>query len=229
MTNTQPVEKQVDDDGSSLDVIDIFPTIQGEGPYAGTPAVFVRLAGCDLQCPMCDTNYTKGRKFSRVNLLMNQVLELRGKSNLVVITGGEPLRQNIGMFVRSLLDYDFQVQVETNGTLFQKRGSIPYRRMCIVCSPKTSKINSDLLPYITAYKYIVEAGQVALDGLPVTSLGMSGLPARPHLDFQGLVYVQPMDDGCPTKNWDNMKAAVDTCMKHGFILSLQMHKIANLP
>ena len=56
--NTQPAEKQVKSSGLILAINSIFYTIQGEGPFAGSPAVFVRLAGCNLQCPMCDTEYT---------------------------------------------------------------------------------------------------------------------------------------------------------------------------
>ena len=52
-TNTQEPEK-IDRD-RHLDVHSIFHTIQGEGPYCGHPAVFIRLAGCNLQCPGCDT------------------------------------------------------------------------------------------------------------------------------------------------------------------------------
>src|SRR3954467_9071958 len=48
-------------DGNSLSIHSIFYTLQGEGPYSGCPAVFMRLAGCNLQCPGCDTDYTSGQ------------------------------------------------------------------------------------------------------------------------------------------------------------------------
>jgi 7-carboxy-7-deazaguanine synthase len=52
-----PVRKQELTEDGSLDVVDIFPTIQGEGPNAGRPAVFVRLWGCNLTCSFCDTDF----------------------------------------------------------------------------------------------------------------------------------------------------------------------------
>ena len=60
MKNQQLADKPVlNETGLSLQVNSIFYTIQGEGPFAGRPAIFIRLAGCNLQCPGCDTEYTK--------------------------------------------------------------------------------------------------------------------------------------------------------------------------
>ena len=53
--NGQPIEKVQRTFDGTLEVHSIFKTIQGEGPFCGTPAVFIRLAGCNLQCPWCDT------------------------------------------------------------------------------------------------------------------------------------------------------------------------------
>ena len=56
--NSQAIEKSAHYTTRSYDVHSIFPTIQGEGPFVGQPAIFIRLAGCNLQCPACDTDYT---------------------------------------------------------------------------------------------------------------------------------------------------------------------------
>ena len=56
MINKQPIEKREPSYEGTLQVHSIFKTIQGEGPFCGTPCVFVRLAGCNLQCPACDTD-----------------------------------------------------------------------------------------------------------------------------------------------------------------------------
>lgn len=61
MKNLQMAEPRVIGDGDTLDVVDIWPSIQGEGPFAGCPAVFIRLAGCLLQCPQCFGVGVKGR------------------------------------------------------------------------------------------------------------------------------------------------------------------------
>lgn len=207
----------------NLDVVGIWPTIQGEGPYAGTPATFVRLAGCNLECPGCDTDYTRGRKLYNPRDLFDMVRA--NGNNLVVITGGEPFRQNLHPFVRLLKYYMHTVQVETNGTLPPTSKLID----SIVCSPKTPGVNPDLRRRINAWKYIIQEGKVDPDdGLPTSSLGMKGKPARPIGRRKVDVYVQPFDANNEFQNKLNMQAAVESCMKHGYRLSLQMHKIAHL-
>ena len=61
LPNSQPIEKR-SRDADVLEVHSIFYTLQGEGPFCGSPAIFIRLAGCNLQCPGCDTDYTSKRE-----------------------------------------------------------------------------------------------------------------------------------------------------------------------
>jgi len=61
MFGTNPLSKPIESDGLYLEVQDIFSTIQGEGPFAGKPAVFLRLAGCNLRCFFCDTDFESRR------------------------------------------------------------------------------------------------------------------------------------------------------------------------
>ena len=230
--NTQPVEKQVFRDDGALEVVEVWRTIQGEGPLAGTSAIFVRLAGCNLQCPACDTDYTSYRKVSSVVEIAAEIslADIEdGQIDLVVLTGGEPFRQNIRPLVEELIEDDYRVQIETNGTLF---GKLYWSsgRIEVVCSPKTAKLSAELEPNIDAYKYILEAGQVDPDdGLPLSVLGLQTRPARPRPGFAGDVFVQPQDDQDPAKNKANIDAAVASCMKYGYRLSLQTHKILGLP
>ena len=91
--NTQVALKQSLTDGASLQVNSVFHTIQGEGPFAGSPSVFVRLSGCNLQCPACDTEYTEGRLVAIYEILMavGQAFGTKPRANtrpLVVITAG---------------------------------------------------------------------------------------------------------------------------------------------
>lgn len=232
MNNQQPIEKTVLSPDGTVDLHSLFYTIQGEGPFAGQPAIFVRLAGCNLQCPGCDTDYTQKRKRISVALLMAAIEELEedeypdAPRPLVVISGGEPFRQNITPLCNSLILNGFRVQVETNGTLPPGPG-FPFE-VTIVCSPKTGKINDGIAARLSALKYIVRADAVLhRDGLPSRSLDHSCSPcvAKPPSDFKGPIYIQPMDEGIGSNNRRNLAAAIDTCMKHGHTLQIQIHKV----
>lgn len=233
--NTQPAEKQ-DLHLNSLMVNSIFYTIQGEGPFAGSPAVFVRLAGCNLQCPMCDTEYTKRTKMPHEEILkhirgrieFNFFGKIQNLTRLVVITGGEPFRQNLEPFVSLLLDFGYIVQIETNGSLYQ---NLPFAHpnLHIVCSPKAGTINKKLAFWISALKYVatVESLKDSPDGLPMHALEHpnGGKLARPPIDFDGPVYLQPVDEQDDAKNHANMIAVRDSCLKNNYRLCLQVHKI----
>lgn len=230
--NTQPIEiRNLNEDGS-LEVHSIFYTIQGEGPFAGHPAVFVRLAGCNLQCPGCDTDYTSKRNLKTPIEVYEEICWSLPQSfqiePIVVITGGEPFRQHIGPLVEMLNLHNLTIQIETNGVL-----PIPldvYSLATIVCSPKTSLINRQNLTRIHAFKYVINADSVCPDdGLPVLALNHnnSGKVYRPDFNKLGnrAIYVQPMDCQGIGQNLCNLKAAVESCMKFGYTLQLQIHKI----
>ncbi len=224
--NMQKPEKSVHNQNGDLDIVKIFPTIQGEGPYVGMPSVFVRLAGCNLECSSCDSDYTTDRKlFSVQDILESVALH---KHKLVVITGGEPLRQNIAPLINRLLERDHLVQVETNGTLY--RDDLPFDNFLIVCSPKTPKIHPELEPYIDCFKYVLEEGQIDVrDGLPITTLGNDcGVARLTSLYAGGEIYVQPLDEGNDTRNKKNLQACLDVCFKFGYRLSYQLHKTLGL-
>lgn len=98
-------------------VTEIFHSIQGESTHAGRPCVFVRLAGCNLRCRWCDSEYTftGGDRMS-----IDEVVErVKGYGcNLVEITGGEPLAQAEALdLIRRLADDGFEVLLETSGSI----------------------------------------------------------------------------------------------------------------
>lgn len=230
--NLQRPEKTEHLDGSSLDVIRIWSTIQGEGPYTGMPATFIRLAGCNLVCPLCDTDYTSDRRLMLFSAILESVIQC--KKPLVVITGGEPFRQNITNLCSVLCGAGYLVQVETNGVIdpldsfvqLKQRLNAKSCRLCVVCSPKTSRVSDKMQSLVDAWKYVVRDGEVEADGLPTSALGMAGTPARPTNDSQ--IYVQPLDEKDVRNNARNMQVAVDSCLVHGHRLCLQLHKIAGL-
>lgn len=232
--NKQPPLKSSISDGQNLLVNSIFHTIQGEGPFAGSPSVFVRLTGCNLQCPACDTEYSVGQLMPIYEILCDigqafGAKTLPNRRPLVVITGGEPFRQNIGPLIEHLISSGFKVQIETNGTLFINIGWMlisPW--LTIVCSPKAGKINKELAQHIHAFKYVLHADSVdPNDGLPILALDHTAAPrvARPPQGFTGDIYIQPIDVQDLAENDRHMKAAVSSALEHGYRLCLQIHKI----
>lgn len=250
MINIQPIEKIDHRDDFSLDIHSIFPTIQGEGPLTGHPCIFIRLAGCNLQCPGCDTDYTSKRERMSPEAILARVRALHPGPRLVVITGGEPFRQDLKLLVNLLVDEDYQVQVETNGTLPPPEGLPPFPQVWIVVSPKAGKVHPLTAERACAWKYVLSANSVSvIDGLPILALNHSAWPtvARPPVDFPvGAVYLQPMDvsggmgyltdaqlaeadgfeaDYLDIQNERNLEAVRQSCMKFGYTLQLQIHKI----
>jgi organic radical activating enzyme len=100
-----------------LQINEIFYSLQGEGAYSGTPAVFIRLAGCNLSCDFCDTDYSL-KKFASVEQIIEDVRALGGDCPMVILTGGEPLAQNETLALISALAQDGRrVHIESNGTI----------------------------------------------------------------------------------------------------------------
>jgi len=103
-----------------LNVNEIFRSIQGEGVHAGVPAVFLRLQGCNLRCPWCDTKDALDPKGGTVMSLEETLGQINQYTpNLVVVTGGEPLLQipELGILINDLDHHRHRWHLETNGTL----------------------------------------------------------------------------------------------------------------
>ena len=102
-----------------IQLSEVFYSIQGEGAWTGTPAVFVRLAGCNLACAFCDTDYA-ARLFAGVDDVVAMVREAgRKECPMVVLTGGEPLAQaDAPALIDALRRDGRRVHVESNGTIF---------------------------------------------------------------------------------------------------------------
>ncbi len=245
--NNQKPEPRAKGDGSTLDFHSMLFTIQGEGPFAGHRAIFVRLAGCNLQCPGCDTEYTQGRKVMQTDDLAAAAMLMAEEAGfdeadldqdfLVVITGGEPLRQPIGRFASLLVNMGLCVQIESNGVFAPdpelRQLLISLRNdpesLQLVVSPKTSRINEDTARYAHAFKYVLDAGSVdPVDGLPIKALDHPAstgvarpLPGKP-------IYLNPFDAGDPVRNTANLQAVAISVMKYGYILGVQLHKLIGL-
>lgn len=132
-----------------IQVVEIFTSIQGEGPSAGEPATFLRLANCNLSCMWCDTRHswdwesfdkkTEVVAFSPEELIRQLLEEIPEHVRLLVLTGGEPLLQQatIAPVLAQLLGSrpDLRVEVETNGSIAPSAGLRTQVHMFVV-SPK---------------------------------------------------------------------------------------------
>lgn len=133
----------------------VWRTLQGEGAWAGRPAVFVRFTGCNMwtgyekdraadaerhgaACPLwCDTDFTRaGAAKLSATELADEMLRVAGDIRFCVLTGGEPFLQADGPLIRALHDAGFFIATETNGTvsLADTFGDAPPD--WVVCSPK---------------------------------------------------------------------------------------------
>jgi organic radical activating enzyme len=229
-------------DGSTLSVKEVFHTIQGEGPFAGMPAVFVRLAGCNLRCVWCDTDFDNGVDVHTFNLI-NQIRDMSVNhslkvTTLVVITGGEPLRQNIYPLTSALITLGYSVQIETAGTTMPRE--LP-SEVHIVCSPKTQVVHADIELRCKDWKYIVAADDASdEDGLPHFPTQPTQKGNRKVFRGKGTIWVQPRFDYLESydvrklvpdteSNARNVEHAVHIAMRYNYRLSLQIHKQLNLP
>jgi organic radical activating enzyme len=207
-------------DGKILKVNNIFRTLQGEGPLAGYPSIFIRMSGCNLACYFCDTEFDAYQELS-LKEIYSKILELSqgfflNKLPLIVITGGEPLRQNISPLCKKLLTLGYPIQLETNGTLMAP--DLP-EEVRVVCSPKPVKgryypIKPEILTRSLAVKFLISAFDPDYQTCPDLGQGLT-IPT----------YLQPIDLYDPEKNAANLAFTMDLAMKKGLVLSLQNHKI----
>src|ERR1019366_5132777 len=99
----------------SLQINEIFYSVQGESSLAGWPTVFVRTMGCNIRCTYCDTKYSyyEGRRLGFEEIMAQ--IKFHGTRH-VCITGGEPMAQSkVIPFMKLLCDQGYVVSLETNG------------------------------------------------------------------------------------------------------------------
>ena len=205
-------------------VKEIFYTLQGEGLRAGRASVFCRFAGCNLWsgreedrdsaiCQFCDTDFvgtdgTLGGKFNQATELASLIASLwpTGKGHrYVVLTGGEPLLQVDESLVKALHDLNFEIAVETNGTVMAPEG-IDW--ICV--SPKAGA------------EWIQRSGHELKLVYPQALLMPSMIKQS---DFEHYL-LQPMDG--PNQREHTVKA-VEYCQHNPhWRLSVQTHKILEI-
>ena len=216
-----------------MKINETFISLQGEGHFTGTPAFFLRLSGCNLQCPFCDTNHQAFREMSEdeIDAILNMYLDeamsedeivreaSREKPRHIVITGGEPALQLTQSLVDKLHEAGFFIQVETNGTL-----PLPEGIDWVTCSPKGAPLQTS-----------PQGGRLHVDELKVLYKGIDDDPER-FLESlpqggsrRGLLYLQPLDTGDEMRNRIILRDTIAYILQHPkWSLSLQTHKLLGI-
>ena len=194
-------------------VNEIFYSLQGEGYWMGRPAVFVRLSGCNLKCPFCDTEHE-----TYTELTEQEIIDIATgyHARHIVITGGEPTLQLSATLVHGLKRAGFYVQIETNGSIRvadEIVGCVDW----VTCYPKDADMKIgrvDELKVIfhspTDHERLARFENDALQGGSVLSL-------------------QPCDVGDAVRNREIVSNTIEYVKAHpAWRLSLQTHKLLDI-
>lgn len=198
---------------SSLPLVEAFCTIQGEGRHAGTPAWFVRLAGCDVGCRWCDAGNTwNARAYPFVETERLVARAAQSGAEVVVVTGGEPLLHPLGELTAGLHARGLRVFLETSGT---RPLSGTFDWICL--SPKRQKPPlEELLAAADELKIVVESAE---------DLAWAEENAA-RVGQKCLLFLQP--------EWGRRKQVVPLIVDYAkahprWKISLQTHKFMDIP
>lgn len=190
-------------------VNEIFYSLQGEGRWMGRPAVFVRMSGCNLKCPFCDTDF-RGYSEMSADDILSRCLEEGGECRFIVLTGGEPSLQVDEQLIATLHQAGYYLSMETNGT-----HAIPEGIDWVTCSPKVdfTEGGEPIVKQVDELKLIFDGEhQVSDHGIAST--------------FR---YLQPCDVGNDSRNYLILNECIKYIKAHPeWQLSVQMHKIVGI-
>jgi len=194
-------------------VNEIFYSLQGEGFWTGTPMVFVRLSGCNLQCPFCDTDHFAFTEME-ADAIVAAVRSCGGLCKRICLTGGEPTLQADAALLEAFHAAGYTVHMETNGT-----HEVPAGVDWVTLSPKNQ---------VTGLKgngtvVLEKADEVKLVLAPgVDPSAWAAFPATWH-------FLQPCDVSDPVRNREILGLTVEYIQLHpSWRLSLQTHKLLSI-
>jgi organic radical activating enzyme len=186
-----------------LKVTTIFYSIQGEATHIGKASIFIRLYGCNLECPFCDDLlHTEKYTHYAYEEILNQISKYPSKH--IIITGGEPSIYDLNDFIEFLQKHNYYVSIETNGFNFCNISNADW----ITYSPKDwTQID---LTYADEFKFVVNRQ---------TDIGpLLGLRTTKPM------FIQP-ENGLHIPNMENIQHCINLVQQYShFKLSVQMHK-----
>lgn len=193
-----------------MKVNEIFYSLQGEGYNTGKAAVFVRLSGCNLKCPFCDTDFSKYTEMTEEQIVDN-VCKLSIDCHFVVITGGEPTLQDTTLLIDMLHQNGYKVAMESNGTR-----KAPYNVDWLTISPKKS--------------FLKNGGDVVVKKCNELKLVFNGENEPQDFGIKAdHYYLQPCDVKEPKRNSEIINKVVEYIKTNPiWKLSLQTQKILNV-
>lgn len=217
-----------------LPINNIYSCIQGEGVNTGLPMVMLRLQGCEVGCPFCDTKETwesssifqlptiqdalgQNPKWTMQNeqSIILYIQEHYPSFQWILVSGGEPAQYDLSTLVSLLHDHGYKVAIETSGTE-EIRGNFDW--VCV--SPK-----------------IDMPGKKAIQAQPILKADEIKMVIGKPSDFEKLdtllrnfrtkpdcqICLQPMSQS-PKATW----LCIEECQKRGYRLSIQIHKYLNI-
>lgn len=194
-----------------LKVTELFYSIQGEGARAGCPSLFVRLAGCNLTCGFCDTEFESGKEFDLQELVVRMIAlvpESAQKGPVwIVWTGGEPGLQLTDEVVQFFRERNWLQAVETNGSV-----PLPDGLDWVACSPKVAEhvLEKSFPNGVHELRYVRHTGQ-------------PGVP-QPRITAKRY-FLSPMFRG-DQPDPANLAHCVKLCLENPqWNLSVQAHKL----
>ena len=191
----------------SWKVNEVFYSIQGEGKHTGMPAVFIRLAGCSMNCPFCDTKYAfqTGEEWDETRLI-SELKKYPCKT--VVVTGGEPTEQDAPALFAALKNAGYTTHLETNGYK-----DTDVSRVDFVCVSPKKYVSPEMLKKADVIKIVI--------GQDTNLEDVQRYYAYENAKTQ--IYLQP-----ESNKQENIDLCVKLLKEHPSArLSLQTHKMAN--
>lgn len=194
-----------------MKINEIFYSLQGEGYWTGTPAVFIRFSGCNLNCSFCDTEHENGRQMTIDNII-SEVSKY--PTQHIIFTGGEPTLQLTRELIDRLHALGKYLHMETNGSISLSDG-IDKELDWITVSPKDAPVRIQRIDELKVVYHGAEQDMTRFESIPTT-----GSNSR---------YLQPCDVKTPETNERIITDAIEYIKRHPqWRLSLQTHKLLGI-